>query len=101
MGDAARLDALWVDRQRGIAGWGERVLPLTAQEVAVLIALADADGRVVPRRELARRAGIGQQSSRRCDALLVGIRRALGDTAVRNVRSRGWILTTALVDESS
>ncbi len=35
-------DGLWVDVDRGIAGWGERVLPLSRRELAVLLALVEA-----------------------------------------------------------
>jgi DNA-binding response OmpR family regulator len=85
---------LWIDAERGVAGWGTRLLPLSRQEVAVLAALVHADGRVVPRRELARRAGLAHASERRCEQLLVGLRAALGHEAVRNVRGRGWMLMT-------
>lgn len=85
-------DGLWFDRERGVAGYGGRELPLTPQEVAVLATLADAQGRVVSRSELARRSGLRQASPRRADSLLVTVRRALGDAAVRTVRGRGWML---------
>lgn len=85
-------DGLWVDVHRGIAGWGERVLPLSRRELAVLLALADANGRVLTRRELARRAGLRETSPRRCDSLLVQLRRVLGQEAIRTVRGRGWAL---------
>ena len=65
---------------------------LTPQERAVYRALAAQPGRVVSRAELARVAGLTQLSERRCDALLVGVRRALGSDAVRTVRRRGWML---------
>jgi len=48
--------------------------------------------RLVSRRELARRVGIADLSERRCDSLLVGVRRVLGADAIRTVRSRGWML---------
>lgn len=54
--------------------------------------LAANAGRVVSRAELARRAGIADLSSRRCDSLIVGIRRHLGRERVRTVRRRGWML---------
>lgn len=50
-------------------------------------------GRILGRRELARLAGMGELSDRRCDSVLVGIRRALGSDAIRTVRSRGWMLS--------
>ena len=65
---------------------------LGTQERAVLFALAEDAGKVVSRRELARRIGIENLSERRCDSLLVGVRRVLGPDAIRTVRSRGWIL---------
>lgn len=89
---AVVTEGLWVDRGRGVAGYGDRELPLTPQEVAVLAALADAGGRVVSRAELARRAGLRHASPRRADSLLVTLRRALGGGAVRTVRGRGWLL---------
>jgi len=49
-------------------------------------------GRVLSRAELARRAGISDLSDRRCDSLIVGIRRHLGPGRVRTVRRRGWML---------
>ena len=49
-------------------------------------------GRVLSRAELARRAGIADLSDRRCDSLIVGIRRHLGPGRVRTVRRRGWML---------
>lgn len=87
-------EGLWVDTARGVAGWGDRRLDLSAQEVAMLAALLDARGRVVARAELARRAGVSTASGRRCDGILVGLRRALGKEAVCNVRGRGWRLAS-------
>ena len=88
-------ESLWVDREQGRAGFGCRVLPLSAQEVAMLAALAEADGRVVSRTALTRAAGLSGHSARRADALLTGLRRALPDATIANVRLRGWILTLA------
>lgn len=65
---------------------------LGTQERAVLLALAEDAGKVVSRRELARRIGVENLSERRCDSILVGVRRVLGPDAIRTVRSRGWIL---------
>src|SRR3954453_21419050 len=73
---------------------------LGTQERAVLSALVESAGKVVSRRELARRIGLADQSARRCDSLLVGVRRVLPDGAIRTVRSRGWMLDTAVVAET-
>jgi DNA-binding response OmpR family regulator len=69
---------------------------LGAQERAVLAVLHANRGRVVSRRELARQAGLGEMSERRCDSVLVGVRRQLGPDAVITVRSRGWMLSPTL-----
>lgn len=73
---------------------------LAAQEAAVLKALVDCRGRVVSRRELARLAGIADQNDRRCDSLLVAIRRVLGADAIRTVRGRGWMIVPLAVDRA-
>jgi DNA-binding response OmpR family regulator len=65
---------------------------LGAAETAVLAVLREADGRVVSRREIARRAGLQEASPRRADAIVVQLRRSLGEGAIRTVRSRGWAL---------
>jgi DNA-binding response OmpR family regulator len=65
---------------------------LTPQERAVYDVLAQHAGRVLSRHEIARAAGIGELSERRCDSLMVGVRRALGVERVRTVRRRGWML---------
>ena len=49
-------------------------------------------GRVLSRNEISRRAGLGDLSARRCDSLIVGIRRCLGPDRIRTVRRRGWML---------
>ena len=67
---------------------------LTPQERAVYQVLADNSGRVLSRHELARRAGLGDLSPRRCDSIIVGIRRAIGAEQVQTVRRRGWMLLT-------
>jgi len=65
---------------------------LGEQERAVLGVLIHHLGKVVSRRELARHAGLVELSERRCDSLLVNIRRQLPAGAILTVRSRGWML---------
>jgi hypothetical protein len=66
---------------------------LTAQERAVYYVLEEYTGKVVSRDEIARRAGISELSDRRCDSLIVGIRRQMGSERIVTVRRRGWMLT--------
>ena len=77
------------------------VYRLGEQEQTVLDVLLVNRGRVISRRELARRAGLADLSERRCDSLLVAIRRALGPKSVRTVRSRGWMLSDEGLDAAS
>lgn len=50
--------------------------------------------RVLSRTEIARQAGIAALSARRCDSLIVGIRRSVGPERIVTVRRRGWMLVT-------
>jgi len=77
------------------------VYRLGEQEQSVLSVLLVNRGRVISRRELARRAGLANLSERRCDSLLVSIRRALGPESVVTVRSRGWMLSDEAIDAAS
>lgn len=77
------------------------VYRLGEQEQSVLTVLLANRGRVISRRELARRAGLADLSERRCDSLLVAIRRALGPQALVTVRSRGWMLSDDAIDAAA
>jgi DNA-binding response OmpR family regulator len=74
---------------------------LGVQERAVVEVLLANRGRVVSRRELARAAGLTEMSERRCDSVLVAVRRALGPTAIVNVRCRGWMLHPSAEDAAA
>ncbi len=54
--------------------------------------LASNAGRVMSRSEISRQAGIAELSERRCDSLIVGIRRRIGADRITTVRRRGWML---------
>jgi DNA-binding winged helix-turn-helix (wHTH) protein len=58
----------------------------------VLAVLLDSHGRVIGRREIARRAGMSDLHDRRCDSVLVQLRRQLGASSIVTVRRRGWML---------
>ncbi len=66
------------------------MLRLSDREVALLDAFAHAGHRVMGRQELQRRIGLTRHDPRRCDSLIVQLRRALGPDAIVTVRGRGW-----------
>jgi DNA-binding response OmpR family regulator len=70
--------------------------PLTAQERAVYDVLVEHAGKVISRNEIAREAGISNLNARRCDSLIVGIRRCVGADRIVTVRRRGWMMVPAV-----
>jgi DNA-binding response OmpR family regulator len=84
---AARLRVEPANRRVLLDG---RPVSLTTQELALLTALCRRA--VVSRDELRRAAELGSASHRRVDGILVGLRRQLGQGAIRTVRGRGWML---------
>ncbi len=59
----------------------------------MLSVLVEQQGRVIDRGTLRRDAGLDDLSPRRCESVLVGVRRALGPDAIVTVRRRGWRLS--------
>jgi len=92
LASAFQVDAL--SNPLGLASLG-------GQERAVLTVLVAQRGKVVGRRELSRQAGLSELSERRCDSILVGLRRHLGPEAIVTIRSRGWMLTLEAIDRAA
>ena len=63
------------------------VTELTERELAVLQALQRSP--VVSRADLIRDAGLADLSARRCESLIMALRRILGSDAIINLRRRG------------
>jgi DNA-binding response OmpR family regulator len=74
---------------------GEAV-PQASSANRLLAVLMARQGRVVTRTELARATGLRADQTRRVDAMLIEVRRELAGQGLelRNVRSRGWIVSS-------
>ena len=70
------------------------VSPLSDKDRAVLRVLVERAGKVTDRISLNKLAGL-TGTPRRCETILVTLRRALGDDAIVTIRRRGWMLTEA------
>lgn len=73
--------------------------PLSDKERAVLRVLVDRAGKVTDRASLNRLAGLSG-TPRRCETVLVTLRRALGDHAIVTVRRRGWMLEESTLPDA-
>lgn len=69
---------------------------LTEADLAVLRVLVARSGKITNRDDLNKLAGLSG-SQRRCEAVLVNLRRALGDGAIVTIRRRGWMLDNSVV----
>jgi len=68
---------------------------LSEADLAVLRVLVHRAGRITSREDLNKLAGLSG-SQRRCEAVLVNLRRALGDGAIVTIRRRGWMLDNSV-----
>jgi len=75
-------------------------LRLGPNELAVLQVFLESHNRVVSRTEINRRAGLAGMNERRCDSILVSLRRVLGAESIRTVRGRGWMLEIGAVERA-
>jgi DNA-binding winged helix-turn-helix (wHTH) protein len=72
------------------------VSPLSEKELAVLRVLVERAGKVTDRTSLNRLAGL-TGTPRRCETILVSLRRVLGEASIVTIRRRGWMLADAAV----
>jgi DNA-binding response OmpR family regulator len=68
--------------------------PLSDKDRAVLRVLIERVGKVTDRASLNKMAGL-TGTPRRCETILVTLRRALGEDAIVTIRRRGWMLSEA------
>ena len=82
-----------VDRVQGEVPAGAEEMQLGPRERAVLAVLVESRGRVIDREQLRHGAGLDDLHPRRCDSVIVDLRRRLGPDALVTVRRRGWRLS--------
>lgn len=97
------LGALYYDRRsQQLRGADDRPIGLTAAEITLLEALAEADQRPVSRNVLAQALGLGEDQLRNVDVQIGRLRKKLGDSAsaIRTLRGQGYALVPGSVAES-
>ena len=73
---------------------------LSETDLAVLRVLVDRSGKITSRDDLNKLAGLNG-SQRRCEAVLVNLRKALGDGAIVTIRRRGWMLDNSVASQAA
>ena len=73
---------------------------LSETDLAVLRVLVDRSGKITSRDDLNKLAGLNG-SQRRCEAVLVNLRKALGDGAIVTIRRRGWMLDNSVAPQAA
>lgn len=74
--------------------------PLSEAEISVLRVLVSRSGKVTNRDDLNKLAGL-TGTQRRCEAVLVTLRKVLGEGAIVTIRRRGWMLCESSVTEAT
>ena len=72
---------------------------LSEADISVLRVLVSRAGKVTSRDDLNKLAGLSG-SQRRCEAVLVTLRKALGEGAIVTIRRRGWMLDDSSVTDA-
>lgn len=73
---------------------------LSEIDLAVLRVLIARSGKITSRDDLNKLAGLNG-SQRRCEAVLVNLRKALGDGAIVTIRRRGWMLDSSVASRAA
>jgi len=68
---------------------------LSETDLAVLRVLIDRTGKITSREDLNKLSGLSG-SQRRCEAVLVNLRKTLGEGAIVTIRRRGWMLDNSV-----
>lgn len=69
-------------------------MALSDKDLAVLRVLFERQGKVTDRASLNKLAGL-TGTPRRCETILVTLRKALGNEAIVTIRRRGWMLSSS------